>query len=159
MLKTRSLPLFLSLLALPLAMSVEAWANFTVCNDTDNLTGVAIGYKTEGNWITEGWWRIPPGVCAPLIEGDLASRYFYLFAEDAETGGQWRGPVFMCTSNKEFRIDGLKNCFTRGYERTGFFEVDTGSQKNWQVRLDEASQSETEPGQEESAPAQGADTQ
>lgn len=134
------LPIVFSLLVAPLTVATPAHANFTVCNDTENLAGVAIGYRTEQNWITEGWWRIPPQVCAPLIEGDLASRYFYLFAEDAETGGQWRGPVFMCTSNKEFRIEGLKNCFARGYERTGFFEVDTGNQKNWQVRLTEADQ-------------------
>ena len=122
--------------------STEARADLQVCNDTDSLTGVAIGYRGADDWVMEGWWRIPKGVCASLIEGDLASRYFYLFAEDAETGEQWRGPVFMCTSNKEFKIEGLKNCFARGYERTGFFEIDTGSQKNWQVRLNEAERRE-----------------
>jgi len=46
----------------------------------------------------------------------------------------------MCTSSKEFRIEGLESCFPRGYEKSGFFEVDTGEQKNWQVRLTEANQ-------------------
>ncbi len=88
----------------------------------------------------EGWWRIPSKVCTSVIEGDLNSRYFYLHGEDSETGGRWRGPVFLCTSSKEFKIEGRKNCFARGYERTGFFEVDTGDQKNWQVRLTETNQ-------------------
>ena len=117
-----------------------AHADFTVCNDTKSLTGVAIGYRDDKDWVMEGWWRIPAGVCAALIEGELSSRYFYLYAEDADTGGQWRGPVFMCTSTIEFKISGLKDCFARGYERTGFFEVDTGNQKDWQVRLTEAGQ-------------------
>ena len=121
----------------------KALADFKVCNDTESLTGVAIGYRETSGWVMEGWWRIPAGVCASLIEGDLSSRYFYLYAEDADTGGQWRGPVFMCTSSKEFRIEGLKNCFARGYERTGFFEIDTESQKNWQVRLTEANRTKT----------------
>jgi len=122
----------------------QARADLKVCNDTKSLTGVAIGYRAKDDWTMEGWWRIPAGVCASLIEGDLSARYFYVYAEDADTGGQWRGPIFMCTSSKEFKIDGLKDCFARGYERTGFFEIDTGNQQNWQVRLTEANQSKKE---------------
>jgi uncharacterized membrane protein len=75
-----------------------------------------------------------------LIEGQLSSRYFYVYAEDADQGGQWRGPIFMCTSDKEFKISGIKDCYSRGYERTGFFEIDTGEQNSWMVRLTEAGQ-------------------
>jgi len=120
----------------------EAAADFKVCNDTKNLIGVSIGYRLKDGWNTEGWWRIPASGCATVLEGDLASRFFYLHAEDSVTGGQWRGPVYMCTSGKEFRIKDLKDCYARGYERTGFFEVDTGDQKSWQVRLTEANQSQ-----------------
>ena len=28
----------------------------------------------------------------------------------------------MCTSDREFKIDGRQDCFRRGYDRTGFFE-------------------------------------
>ena len=117
-----------------------AHAEFKVCNKSDSLIGVAIGYKLDDEWITEGWWRIAADICTPIIEGDLTSRYFYLHAESVDTDGKWRGPVFMCTSNIVFKIRGVKDCFARGYERTGFFEVDTGKQKNWQVRLTNANQ-------------------
>jgi len=127
-----------------LVYAAPAFADFKICNDTKSLTGVAIGYRTKSKWMMEGWWRVPAGVCASVIEGPLSSRYFYIYAEDADTGGQWRGPVFMCTSSKEFKINGLKDCFARGYERTGFFEIDTGNQENWQVRLTEANQSQKE---------------
>ena len=116
---------------------LPAQADLKVCNDTTSLVGVSVGYRLAEGWITEGWWRIPSKVCTSVIEGDLSSRYFYLHAEEAESGGKWRGPVFMCTSNKEFKIEGVKDCFARGFERTGFFEVDTADQKNWQVRLSE----------------------
>ena len=132
---------FLSIVTAIFGSTSSALADFKVCNDTKNLTGAAIGYRNKSDWVMEGWWRIPAGVCASVIEGDLSSRYFYLDAEDADTGGQWRGPVYMCTSSKEFRIEGLKDCFARGYERTGFFEIDTGNQQNWQVRLTESNQS------------------
>ncbi len=125
-----------------LAFSSPAKADFKVCNDTKNLVGVSVGYRLKDGWNTEGWWRIPAGGCAAVIEGNLASRFFYLHAEDSTTGGQWRGPVYMCTSSKEFRIKDLKDCYARGYERTGFFEVDTGDQESWQVRLTETNQSD-----------------
>jgi uncharacterized membrane protein len=44
--------------------------------------------------------------------------------------------VFMCTSDREFKIAGRQDCFARGYNRTGFFEVDTGKDsKSWTVQL------------------------
>ncbi|MFD0915463.1 DUF1036 domain-containing protein [Pseudahrensia aquimaris] len=133
-----------ALLAATAAQTAPALADLKVCNDTKSMTGVAIGYRNTDGWVMEGWWRVPSGVCATVIEGALSSRYFYIYAENADTGGQWRGPVFMCTSAREFRIEGLKDCFARGYERTGFFEIDTGNQANWQVRLTEANQSGTD---------------
>ena len=30
---------------------------------------------------------------------------------------------------------GTKDCVKRGYKRTGFFEVDTGEERDWTVRL------------------------
>lgn len=119
-------------------------ADFRVCNDTKSLVGVAMGYREKSEWKTEGWWQVPAETCASLIEGDLSSRFFYLYAEDADHGGQWRGEVFMCTNDREFRIDGIKDCFARGFQKTGFFEVDTGDKDSWMVRLTEAGQTGSE---------------
>lgn len=123
------------LLLLPTAL--PAAADFKVCNDTATQVGVSIGYRQKTGWVTEGWWLVPGQACATVIPGKLKSRYFYVFAEDEKNGGQWRGPVFMCTSNREYRIEGLKDCYARGHEQMGFFEVDTGQQSSWQVRLTE----------------------
>ena len=119
---------------------LPANADFRICNDTRNLVGVALGYREKGNWITEGWWQVPGETCATLIEGNLNSRFYYLYAEDADRGGQWRGDIFMCTSEHQFRVDGVENCFARGYQRTGFFEVDTSEKDSWMVRLTESGQ-------------------
>ena len=43
----------------------------------------------------------------------------------------------MCTRDKEFTIRGIGDCLARGYDRTGFFEVDTGEQRAWTVQLTE----------------------
>lgn len=124
-------------LALGLAAlaATSAQAEFRVCNGTQNLVGVAIGYRATQGWITEGWWQVPATTCATLIEGKLKSRYYYLYAEDAARGGRWTGDVNMCVAQNEFKIEGVKDCFARGYQQMGFKEYDTGRQGSWMVQL------------------------
>ena len=122
----------------PLLAAVSAspaLADFRVCNATQSLVGVAIGYRAKAGWVTEGWWHVEGSTCKTLIEGPLSSRYYYLYAEDAERGGRWDGPVNMCVAEKEFKIAGVNDCFARGFQRAGFQEYDTGEQANWMVQL------------------------
>jgi hypothetical protein len=51
----------------------------------------------------------------------------------------------MCTRDKEFTIKGIEDCLARGYDRTGFFEVDTSEQRSWTVQLTESTE---QPGQQ-----------
>ena len=46
----------------------------------------------------------------------------------------------MCTRDKEFTIRGIEDCLARGYDRTGFFEVDTTEQRSWTVQLTESTE-------------------
>ena len=46
----------------------------------------------------------------------------------------------MCSRDKEFTIRGIGDCLARGYDRTGFFEVDTSEQRAWTVQLTESSE-------------------
>lgn len=127
-----------AILALPLAVAIgstQARADFRVCNATQNLVGVSIGYRAKAGWITEGWWHIEGSSCKTLIEGALSSRFYYLYAEDAERGGRWDGPINMCVAEKEFKIAGVADCFARGFQRAGFQEYDTGEQSSWMVQL------------------------
>lgn len=116
----------------------DARADFRVCNGTQSLVGGAIGYRTQEGWVTEGWWQIPANSCATLIEGQLGSRYYYLYAEDAGGGGRWAGDINMCVADNEFRIVGVEDCFARGFQRVGFKEYDTGRQGSWMVQLSDA---------------------
>jgi uncharacterized membrane protein len=121
------------------ASASPASANFRLCNNTSSRVGVAIGYKDSQGWTTEGWWNLPSRTCETLLKGDLVARYYYVYAVDYDRGGEWMGPAYMCTRDKEFTIRGIDNCLARGYDRTGFFEVDTGQQSTWTVQLTETS--------------------
>lgn len=131
----------LSLLALGTS---KAHADFRVCNATQNLVGVGIGYRAKSGWVTEGWWHVEGSSCKTLIEGPLSSRFYYLYAEDAERGGRWDGPITMCVAEKEFKIAGVNDCLARGYQRAGFQEYDTGEQTSWMVQLTDESTADGE---------------
>ncbi len=134
--RTQTLALILCGAALGLALgSSAALADFRVCNATQSLVGVSIGYRVKTGWTTEGWWHINASSCKTLIEGPLSSRFYYIFAEDAERGGRWEGPINMCVADKEYKIAGINDCFARGFQRAGFQEYDTGEQSSWMVQL------------------------
>ena len=118
-----------------LASPGSARADLRLCNAAMSRVSVSIGYTDGQTWVTEGWWNLKSNACETLLRGPLAAEYYYVYAMD-ERGGEWKGKAFMCTSDREFKIEGRQDCFVRGYERTGFFEVDTGKDaKNWTVQL------------------------
>ncbi len=82
--------------------------------------------------------------CRSVIEGELQSRYYYIYAEDAEGVGRWAGDIDMCIAENEFKIVGVKDCFARGYQKMGFREYDTGGQGSWMVQLTEAAREGTD---------------
>ena len=124
-----------------LALGAEpARADFRLCNNSSQRVSVALSYTDGSQWITEGWWNLKPTACETLLRGALAAQFYYVYGMD-ERGGEWKGKAYMCTRDREFRIIGRNNCLVRGYDRTGFFEIDTGSQaKNWTVQLTDKQQ-------------------
>ena len=111
----------------------SAAADFRLCNNTSSRVGIALGYKDAEGWTTEGWWNVSSRSCETLLRGTLVARYYYIYALDYDRGGEWSGQAFMCSRDKEFTIRGADNCLARGFDRTGFFEVDTGDQRAWTV--------------------------
>jgi uncharacterized membrane protein len=120
--------------------SGSARADFRLCNNTASRVGIALGYKDAEGWTTEGWWNVSSRSCETLLKGTLVARYYYIYALDYDRGGEWSGQAYMCSRDKEFTIKGTENCLARGFDRTGFFEVDTGEQRAWTVQLTDANE-------------------
>jgi uncharacterized membrane protein len=126
---------------LSLSASVRpAAADFRLCNNTGSRVGVAVGYKDNDGWTTEGWWNLPSRTCETVLKGTLVARFYYVYAIDYDHGGEWTGRSYMCTRDKEFTIRGIGDCLAHGYDRTGFFEVDTAEQHTWTVQLTESAE-------------------
>ena len=127
-----------ALFVIAAALAEPARADFRLCNNTGNRVGVAVGYKENDGWTTEGWWNLAARSCETVLRGSLVARFYYIYAVDYDRGGEWSGQAFLCTREKEFTIRGAEDCLARGYDRTGFFEVDTGDQPSWTVQLTES---------------------
>lgn len=126
---------FAAILGASLLAATPARADLRVCNQTANPVSIALGYRAERGWQSEGWWIAAPDSCAIVFQGDLGARFYYLFVADDIAGGAWDGQVFMCTRDESFTIFGVEDCLARGYERTGFFEVDTQGRTDWTLEL------------------------
>jgi uncharacterized membrane protein len=122
-------------LVLAAAAAGPASADLRMCNMTPSRVGVSLGYQDAQGWVTEGWWNLNARSCETLLQGRLSSRFYYIHAIDYDRGGDWGGRSFLCTRDREFTIRGPEDCLARGYDRTGFFEVDTGQQESWTIQL------------------------
>src|SRR5262249_45201187 len=55
-----------TLIMAALAVTAEpASADFRLCNNTGNRVGIAVGYKENEGWTTEGWWNISAAAARP----------------------------------------------------------------------------------------------
>ena len=111
--------------ALTALFPVVAFAGLEICNETGEAHLVALGYKGDTDWSSEGWWRIKAGSCTTVVKGDLTRRYYYFHA--ASRSGVFKGEDYVfCTTASAFTIIGDTGCETRGYQKSDFREIDTG---------------------------------
>lgn len=106
-----------------------AQAAFLFCNETKIGLEAAFGYREGGVWISEGWWQIQPGQCARVYNKALDQRFYFYHARPVSEleNKVWEGKYSFCTDKKAFRIEGDNQCAPRGYQRSGFQEVDIGN--------------------------------
>jgi uncharacterized membrane protein len=115
--------------------TIPAEAGLQVCNKAKLTAKVALGRFDGKTWLSQGWWVVAPGKCVSLLSGQLDGRFYYLYGSDGGSG-TWSGDTGFCTQDgKEFAIAGRGKCAARGYDRKGFFEIDTGDRTNWTQSL------------------------
>ncbi len=127
---------FLAAVAMCL-IALPVQAGFKVCNKTAHEAKVAMGLFDGTVWTSRGWWRIAPEACREILEGPLYARYYYLYASDGGSGG-WDGKKGFCVvPGGTFEIKGRRNCEGHGFDRKGFFEIDTGQARDYTQTLSE----------------------
>lgn len=130
--KLKSLCLFI-LLVLHLGLSSQASARLEVCNQTDLVLMVAIGYDTaKDRKATEGWWRLYPGYCEVPVDVAMLKGNYYLHAESnprstmPDDAFSWGEQSKLCVKLADFRMPNATQCGS-GNVFVGFNELN----KNW----------------------------
>ena len=109
-----------------MAGSNPASADFTLCNKFKQPIYASYAYHDGNDWVSEGWYEVRPQQCTILVEGNLANRYYYIYAESADEQTFWGGEFDFCIHEPNaFTIVGDDQC------NTGFFEVDTQNYSDW----------------------------
>ena len=109
-----------------LVTAAPASADLRMCNNTGNRVSVALAYTDGQGWVSEGWWNIKSNDCQTLLRGALGERILLRLRDGRARAANGKARHFMCTSDRTFKIEGRQDCYMRGYDRTGFFEIDTG---------------------------------
>jgi uncharacterized membrane protein len=116
-----------------LASSSHADARLEVCNQTDLVLIVAVGYDTgEGRTASSGWWRIYPGFCEVPVDVAMIKGDYYLHAESNPRSTMpvdafnWGEETPLCVELNDFRIPDGNFC-KEGNTVVKFNKVE----KNW----------------------------
>ena len=78
---------FVFFISIAFGFAEPAAADLKLCNMTASRVGVAIGYKDDKGWVSEGWWNVAAQTCEVLLKGSLVARYYYIHALDYDRGG------------------------------------------------------------------------
>ena len=74
-------------------------------------------------------------LASPKTKDGPAGGAVDLYATDG-AAGTWEGKTHFCVAPEtRFRAAGRGNCAERGFDRRGFFEVDTGKKPDWTQTL------------------------
>jgi uncharacterized membrane protein len=108
-------------------------------NLKDQQVNVAIVTNDGNSWIITGWYAVDPGQRVCVVSGDLTNQYYYYYAFNADS--RWEGDNYYYVDPQHaFSYDtqdsaAVSNAEQQGYERRGFYQIDTGNNTSYVMRL------------------------
>jgi uncharacterized membrane protein len=119
---------WLAALAVALAawLPVPARGDLQLCNRTSYVVETAIGIEDKGAAATRGWFRLDPGQCRPVMQGNVEAERVYVHARAFDVYGvspmPQTGHAELCVQEGAFLIAGARQC-GRGQRLARFTEV------------------------------------
>ena len=91
--------------------SPSTFARLKVCNETDLVLMVSVGYNHTDNQIaSQGWWKIYPGFCEIPVDVAMLSGDYFVHAESDPRSTMpidtftWGSGLVLCVQTQDFRI-------------------------------------------------------
>ena len=123
-------------------VSIEARAEWTLCNHTSYVLRAAVAYPESGGVVSNGWLRLRPNECQIARSQRLSpgTHYFYAEASKAHRGGlrEAEGDTPLCVlDGDDFTITGAGGCEEAGFQTRPFISVDI-AQPTWRMTIEES---------------------
>src|SRR6476659_5972827 len=102
--------------AIVLLAATSAQAELTLCNRTSFRMEAAVGIEKRANVMTRGWFRLDPGQCRQVVDGQLDVDMVYLHARTPPVYGTaplpQNGQADFCIRDGDFDIADARGCPT-----------------------------------------------
>jgi len=110
----------LSFLLVSLLAANQAQARLEVCNQTDLVMMVAVGYDTTAKrTVSEGWWKLYPGYCEVPVDVALLKGAYFVHAESDSRSTMpgdpfsWGKQRSLCAELTDFRLPNGTQCSSK----------------------------------------------
>jgi uncharacterized membrane protein len=100
--------------AVLLALVGPARADLQLCNRMSYVVEAALGIEDKGAAATRGWFRIEPGRCRTVLQGEVEAQHLYIHARTLAVYGAspqpQSGNADLCVAQGNFVIAGARHC-------------------------------------------------
>jgi uncharacterized membrane protein len=114
-------------LAALLSFGAPARADLQLCNRMSYVVETAIGLEDKGTAATRGWFRIDPGQCRIVLQGELQAESLYVHARALPVYGAsplpQSGHADLCIAHDNFILPSARGCSRPGQKLVRFTEV------------------------------------
>jgi len=99
------------------AWAAPARADLQLCNRMSYVVETAIGVEDKGAAATRGWFRIDPGQCRVVLQGEVQAESLYVHARALPVYGAsplpQGGHADLCVGNENFVLAAARACAAR----------------------------------------------
>jgi len=125
-----------------LACAAPARADLQLCNRMSYVVEAAVGLEDKGAVATRGWFRLDPGQCRAVLQGELQAATLYLHARALPVYGgsplPQAGHADLCIMQDNFILPAARGCNRPGQRLVRFTEVKpTENEKGYTAYLAE----------------------
>ena len=108
-----------------MALPTPAHADLQLCNRMSYVVEAAIGIEDKGAAATRGWFRIDPGACRTVMQGEVQAETLYVHARALAVYGAsplpHGGHADLCVANENFILAAARSCSGRAGQKLARF--------------------------------------
>jgi uncharacterized membrane protein len=119
--------LTIGVLILAAALASPVRADLQLCNRMSYVVETAIGIEDKGAAATRGWFRIDPGQCRTVLQGEVQAESLYVHARALPVYGAsplpQGGHADLCIAQDNFILASARSCSRAGQKLARFTAV------------------------------------